>query len=176
MHDDDHVELNVLCQCCSSSTGGNICTLSHTGDDDAGGDNKRWARPQDRSSVGRSTTTQGKTNAECSQLCIKTSWCTGYLYKHTNDHACKDYPAFCNKACTLLERLKVTTTGVDHVYSYTCQGTCGSLNIHCGTGFIAKPASTKCNLCKHDGDECCTAKTCGTPGAGVLNVALQLVQ
>ena len=128
----------------SSLAGVLTCSLLHTGDDAVGGDDKQWVLKRDDSTVGQSTTTQGKTNDECRHACIATTWCAGYVYKHTDDSSkCSSEPEFCKGACTLLETLKVWRTSVGSVNSYRCSGDHHSLTAEAFSIPAAMPPSLR---------------------------------
>ena len=105
----------------NSAESTSLCTLTHTGDGD-GGDDHRWHIARQNGGVGQTETIQDQTTAQCSAACSSTSWCSGFLLKHTDDHNCDSEEEFCNGACTLLENLITTGTGVDYVASYDCSG------------------------------------------------------
>merc|ERR1719482_710401 len=106
-----------------------VCKLVHTGDDAVGGDDKRWHIARQHDGVGQTSVIQDQTAAQCAAACSSTSWCTGFLHKHTDDHNCDSEAEFCNGACTLLENLLVAATSVDYVDSHTCvrNGGCDTL-------------------------------------------------
>merc|ERR1712025_908418 len=96
------------------------CKKVHTGDDEVGGNGKRWHIARGNDAVGQTSIIQGQTVAQCSAACKSTSWCKGFLHKTENDHNCASEPEFCNGACVLVENIIEANTGVDYVNSHDC--------------------------------------------------------
>ena len=97
---------------------------------------------------------------ECRRLCLSNSKCKYALTKKGHCQNCSLNP-FPSKAADTVMHPKKSATPANYSDKCKVSKTCGSMAATCDSSHgVAKAATTKCNTCAKNGDECCTAHRC----------------